>query len=182
MCKSKPCCCPITSTTVVRRPIYIAPTFIPLPILPGTIGPPGPPGLVGPIGPPGIPGPAGPPGVSGVNNACIAESNVSTTTNSHISVLMNSMTITPTAGIYAVWFNGDLDNSQGHSTIVTSIYSNNVLEPSSQRNYLHNNEFGSFSSMAIVNVNGAQSIEGRWKTDKGSATNYHRSLMIIKIS
>lgn len=179
-CKIK-CCCSQTFENSFTRSRFIP--FNNLFFISKNDGycPPGPMGLQGPPGPQGPIGVTGPQGNSGITTFLIAESENITTTTSSSDVLMNNMIIIPPIGIYAVWFSGELDNSQGNSTMITSIYSGSISVLSSQRTNLHNSDIGSFSCMALVNVNGVQAIEGRWRTDKGTAINFHRSLLIIQM-
>lgn len=196
-CKKIKCCCPKISNRSSKVPRQFVPDNHDLLLslisggdgyrhcATGPMGPPGDPGSLGPMGvpgpmgPPGLQGPPGPPGTYYPTTFLIKESDHSTTTTSSSDVLMNNMTVNPAAGTYAIWFSGELDNSQGNATMVASIYKGNALVPSSQRIVLHNSDIGSFSCMAVVTVNGSETVEGRWRTDKGTATNFHRTLLLV---
>jgi hypothetical protein len=39
-----------------------------------------------------------------------------------------------------------------------------------------------FCCIAVVTVNGAQAIEGRWRASSGTSTMYNRTLMILKVA
>jgi hypothetical protein len=116
----------------------------------------------------------------------IVESSAPTTTAAAGAGLMLGMSITPEAGTYCVWFEGDLFHSVNDATITTSIYSAAVLQPSSERLFRRGagqgNVSSSFACMARVMVNGAQAIEGRWRTSAATATNTHRQLLIMRVS
>lgn len=111
---------------------------------------------------------------------------VTTTTTSATDVLMASMTVTPAAGTYVVFFQGSLQHSANDQSIFTSIYSAGVQVAASEREFRRGSAQGniaaSFNGMAIVTVDGAQAIEGRWRTPAATATAFERQLMIIRIA
>ena len=110
----------------------------------------------------------------------VAEATGAITTSSGTDAAMTSMTITPAAGTYLVWFSGDISHSANGGTISTSIYVAASQQTNSIRNYARGNqtESISFACMAKVTVNGAQAITGQWSTSGATATNTHRQLMI----
>lgn len=114
----------------------------------------------------------------------LVESAVTTTTGSSIDVLMAGMTLMPAAGTYMVWFSGDLQHADNNQTITTTIYAAGVAQTASARTWRRGAGQGnvetSFSSVAKVVVNGAQTIEGQWRTPGGTATNDHRQLYIMR--
>jgi hypothetical protein len=123
---------------------------------------------------------------SQIGNIPLANNSVgvasSTTTTSVTDVLMNSMTLTPAAGTYMVWFSGDVQHSVGAIT-TCDIWSGGSLITTSQRSVNSgnaNNRIG-FNCMAVVTVNGSQAIEGKWRTASGTATNYYRGMQILKV-
>lgn len=108
-----------------------------------------------------------------------------TTTTSTTDVLTNAMTLTPPAGTYMVLFSGSVTNTAGSAQVSTSIYSGGVQVASSERVY-QNVIFGAdtdapFCCVAIVTVNGAQAIEGRWRVSGGTGTMFQRSLQIFEV-
>lgn len=108
-----------------------------------------------------------------------------TTTFSGVSdTLVAGMTITPVAGTYLVFFTGSVSNVANVTTIFTSIYSGGVQAPFSQRQWQRGNTFvaGAFCCMAVVVVNGVQAIEGRWRTNAGTASMYTRNLTLVRIA
>lgn len=116
-------------------------------------------------------------------------------TASQVDVLATGMTLTPPAGNYLVWFSGSaLITSEEVNTdeAYLSIYSGGVKVPSSEE------RFGAlpaspgivttqlnfpFNCMAVVTVDGAQAIEGRWRVnDDSTATMHQRNLTAMRIA
>ena len=100
--------------------------------------------------------------------------------------MVNAMTITtPPAGTYMVWFTGSVDHSSSNDDIFTSIYSGGVQVASSERQWHRGgnqaNVTSSFACVAIVTVDGAQSIVGEWRTSGATATMHERTLHIIEV-
>lgn len=106
-----------------------------------------------------------------------------TTFTSATDVLIASMTLTPAAGTYLVWFNGSLAHSSLVQSTFLSIWAAGAQVAASERQFdtLVLNESWSFTSMAIVTVDGAQAIEGRGRTTSGTATVHERGLFILQI-
>jgi hypothetical protein len=106
------------------------------------------------------------------------------TTSSGTDVLVDSMSITPDAGTYAVWFTGIGTNSTKGNGSIFSVYvggvredaSESVIEPGG------NDYKGSFRCTAVVFVDGAQAIEGRFKAGATTAKVYARTLLISKVA
>ncbi len=115
----------------------------------------------------------------------LIEDAVTTTTTSVTDVLMTSMTVTPAAGVYEIFFQGSVDHGSGGASIFTSIYLDGVQEASSEREFRRGGAQGdvaaSFNGMARVTVDGTQAIEGRWRTTAGTATAFERQLRIKRI-
>jgi hypothetical protein len=109
----------------------------------------------------------------------------STSTTSAAPVLVSAMTITPEAGTYLVTFQGSLEHDTNAAYIWPAIYAGGVLDASSSRGFRRGGAQGNvvtpFSTTAIVTVNGAQAIEGRWSTSTPNATCYERSLTIMRV-
>jgi hypothetical protein len=118
------------------------------------------------------------------NPSQIVSATADTTTVLAADTLMNLMTLTPVAGTYLVWFEGDIEHTAGGNTINTSIYSGGVASAGSERLWRRGNQniCQSFACMARVVVNGAQAIEGRWRTSSNTATCHRRQLLIQKTS
>lgn len=106
-----------------------------------------------------------------------------TTTTSATDVLMSGMTTTPAAGNYMVWFSGDVSNGTNNTDVYTSIYVGGTQVSGSERYYRRGNQTisNSFASMARVTVNGAQAIEGRWRTSGGTASCLNRQLYFMQV-
>ena len=106
-----------------------------------------------------------------------------TTTASTTDVLMASMTATPAAGTYMVWFSGDIKNNSNARTMTMSIYVNGALYTGSERANViaQSADIHNFICMTHVTVNGSQAIEGRWRTSAGTATNTNRQLYYMKV-
>jgi hypothetical protein len=112
-----------------------------------------------------------------------ATATATATTTSATDVLVDSMTITPAAGTYLVWFTGSLDNSTNYQNIYTSVYSGGTQVAASEVVNCAKWTAGdctSFVCMARVTVNGSQAIEGRWRTAGGTASMFQRTIMIAK--
>lgn len=112
-----------------------------------------------------------------------------TTTTSTTDVLINSMTITPVAGDYLVWFSTCVDHSAQSVAVVVSLYVGGSLIVDSVRAPVPRfNALGAQSlnpCVAIngkITANGAQAIEVRWKTASGTATAHQRNLMIVRVA
>lgn len=112
-----------------------------------------------------------------------------TTTTSSTDVLMASMTITPVAGTYLVWFSTTVDHSAQSVAVVVSIYVGGTLKTDSVRSPVPRfNGIGANSLSPCVNtngkvtVNGSQAIEIRWKVASGTGTAHQRTLDILRIA
>jgi hypothetical protein len=115
-----------------------------------------------------------------------ATATADTTTTSATDVLVNAMTLTPAAGTYTVFFTGSVDHSANNGDIDTSVYSGGVQVASSERTFGRGagqgNVTSSFCCVAIVTVNGAQAIEGQWRTSGATATMHERALTISEVA
>ena len=116
----------------------------------------------------------------GVAPALLAEATGTSTTTSATDVLMDSMTLTPPAGTYIVWFSGSVYGSTGSVTVSLSIYVDGAQEASSERFHV-GSDFASFCAMALVTVNGSKAMEGRWNTSSGTATTDDRTLILQEV-
>jgi hypothetical protein len=108
-----------------------------------------------------------------------------TTTTSATDVLVDSMSITPVAGIYLVRFSGSVDASNNYSNISMSIYAGGSQAAASELTCCAKWTAGdcqAFTCIARVEVNGSQAIEGRWRTDLGTATMHQRTMTIEKVA
>ena len=117
----------------------------------------------------------------------IADANTLTTTGALTPVLMNSMTLTPPAGTYLVWFNADVFSNRNNSEGAIEIQVGGVEQSNSMRSFTFNSSNGNavLSTQAKVTVNGAQAIEGRWYVVAGqnpTLSTTGRSLVILAVS
>jgi hypothetical protein len=108
------------------------------------------------------------------------------TTSSTSDVLATSMTITPSSGTYLVWFHGSSSHSSNGANVFESIYAGGSQVAASEVSSTQPSGGGSsrhypFACCCQVTVNGAQAIEGRWRTDAATASMYQRTLEILKI-
>lgn len=119
----------------------------------------------------------------------IATATATTTTTSTTYVLTNSMTLTPSAGTYMVWFSGSVTNGTNDVNIDMSIFAGGVQDAASERTCrtLQLSSFAidgqtiiPFCCVAEVTVNGSQDIEGRWKTSAGTSQMFERTLLIVR--
>jgi len=116
----------------------------------------------------------------------IVSADTLTTTLALTPVLLDSMTITPPAGTYLVWFNADVYSNKNNTTAAVLLYSGGTEVAISERTFTFNSSNGDamMSTQARVTVNGAQAIEGRWYVVAGSnptLTSLDRSLMIVAV-
>jgi hypothetical protein len=108
---------------------------------------------------------------------------VLTTTTSTSDVVMSGMTVIPEAGTYMVFFSGDLSHSANRGEIYVSLYASRYLVKGTTRYHLHPRWASySFCTFAVLSVNGAQPIEGRWRVVSGVGTNYSRQMILMRIS
>lgn len=114
-------------------------------------------------------------------------SNITTTSAS--DVLMTSMTITPVAGTYLVWFSTWLTQSTGNQTVTFSLYAGGVQTASTIRTTVpFCGALGAVnggichSTNGRVTVNGSQAIELRWHTSAGTATAHNGNLDILRVA
>jgi len=119
-------------------------------------------------------------------------STAGTTTTSGSDVLINSMTITPAAGTYAVFFNTTLSSNNTGATITVSLYSGGSqvtgTEVDCSPQFASGGLGGTVSidfpifTHCITTVNGSQAIEARWRRSAGTASASTRIMSIIKLS
>ena len=116
----------------------------------------------------------------------IVPATATTTTGSATDSLVDSMTVTPAAGIYLITFRGSVDHSINGSDITMSLYNdgsrNDASECFVRRGTSQGDVALSFCCEARFTVNGSQAIEGKWKTSGTTASMYARSLSYIKVS
>jgi hypothetical protein len=129
----------------------------------------------------GEPGPIIPPSQIIQNSQATATADA--TTSSVADVLATGMTLTPVPGTYMVWFNGSVENNTNAATTFMSIYSGGSQVAASEVRAVQQAAARAFpfGCIAIVTVNGAQAIEGRWRVSGNTSTMHQRTLMILKV-
>jgi hypothetical protein len=109
------------------------------------------------------------------------------TTTSTTDVLATSMTLTPEAGTYVVWFSGSAGNSTGTASVTPSIYSGGSQVTATERQIIGGGaQFAGaripFACIGVTTVNGSQAIEGRWRVSAGTGSMLHKTLLIVRIA
>lgn len=125
--------------------------------------------------------------ISGTSNQSVSATSTTTTTSATDS-LLNSMTLTPVAGIYFVFFDTSAQTTTGGNSIVFSIYSGGVQITNSSRTIQFPTAtlidsgypFHVGTQAQDVVVNGSQAITVEWHTSGGTATCLNRTLSILR--
>ncbi len=109
-----------------------------------------------------------------------------TTTTSASDVLVDSMTITPGAGDYHIWFSGSVESSATSYQYV-SLYVNGVQLGHTEREIrtessIPATSFPVAAHARVTGVGAGQAIEVRWRTTAGTATMHERTLVVHKIT
>lgn len=114
-----------------------------------------------------------------------------TTTTSTTDVLINSMTTTPVAGTYIVWFHTTLQSNTNNVNVFVSIYAGGVQAAGSEMDSTPQIQGGLTPSLNsnvpigtinTVTVNGSQAIEARWRVSAAAtATALSRTLQILRV-
>lgn len=114
----------------------------------------------------------------------VAEASGDITTTSTSDVLATSMTLTPAAGTYQVWFTTSVDNGSNNTRVFASIYAGGVQTAASERQFARATQAitGVLATSAKVTVNGSQAIEALWRVSAGTGTMHQRTLVIMKVT
>lgn len=113
-----------------------------------------------------------------------------TTTSSTSDVLMNSMTVTPAAGTYFIWFSTTVTCPSLAATVTATLYVGGSAVTHTERHFqvsitgvlgLGGTSDGVLAFQDVAAVNGSQAIEVRWRTSTGTATAFQRSLHILRL-
>lgn len=106
------------------------------------------------------------------------------TTTSGSDALISGMTLTPEAGTYLLFFDGEFTNTSNNSNVIFSIYVGGVQAPDSEREV--GIRFANFRYSGVVNarvtVDGSQTIQVQWRRTSGTAQVRGRSLMLLRVS
>lgn len=105
------------------------------------------------------------------------------TTTSTTDVVITGFSVTPQAGTYGIWFNGEATLSTTPKTHWWSIYVGGVQISDSERSQdtAHSTQTMSDSTMTIFQVNGSQAIDVRVRTQNGTLEIDNRSLLLIRL-
>ena len=127
-------------------------------------------------------GPAGPSGVTPSVTVVTAGTSTSTiTTTSTSDVLVTGMTVTPVAGTYLCFFTSAMEAQTNGNLHWASIWSGGSQISGSEITNA-NDRASPFCCVGTTVVNGAQTIEGRWRIASGTATmTGRRTLQLVKI-
>lgn len=112
-----------------------------------------------------------------------------TTTTSATYVLMDSMTTTPVAGTYMVWFSTTVEHSNQSVPVNVALHVGGTIiqhterSPVTRPNAVGANACASCVPInAKVAVNGSQAIEVRWnRATAGTATARERTMNILRV-
>jgi hypothetical protein len=119
-----------------------------------------------------------------------ASATADTTTTSLTDVPVDSMTITPGAGDFLVWFSGSVENTRPVSGTnyypFVSIYVGGVQVQHTERmitseESIYNSSFPVATHARITGVTAGQAIDIRWRTTGGTATMHERTLVVFPI-
>lgn len=135
-------------------------------------------------------GVAGNPTIAQANVFAEASATSNVTTTSATFAVLGSMTLTPVAGTYQVWFATSIDSNsvgadiscalyldttqQAATLIVTDVFDGGALSALTARSAV--------TIVKQVTVNGSQAINVRWATGGGTATCGPRVLNIMRLA
>lgn len=109
------------------------------------------------------------------------------TTTSAADVLMTSMSLTPGAGNYMVWFSTSVDHDSSNESIFASLYVNGVQVADTEREFKRggaaaDNKGSLAFNKYITGVLAGQVVEVRWRTPAATASAYQRTLTLLKVA
>ncbi len=127
--------------------------------------------------------------VTKVNAADVTQATATTlaTETSVTDTLINSMTLTPGAGDYLIWFSGSNANTAAPSKNHVSLYVNGSQVTHTEREIdqeesLGNTFFPVASHARVLAVGATDAIEARWRVSAGTANMNARTLTVYKIN
>lgn len=111
------------------------------------------------------------------------------TTTSGTDAVLTSMTITPGAGTYMVWFSSSITSNNAGAAISYSYYVNavqkaatlNKISPFDGGTLSATTARGAVSLVSLITVTAGQAIDVRWSTSGGTATCGPRTLAYLRI-
>jgi hypothetical protein len=120
---------------------------------------------------------------SGIINYTISSATTYTLSSGTAYATITGMSVTPVSGTYAAWYSGSLSISANNTTVSTAIFIGGSVWTDSIRDV--KSSVSTFvtihSTMAIIAVNGSQTVDVRISRNNGSATVTGRSLILIRI-
>jgi len=104
-------------------------------------------------------------------------------TTSATDVLITGFTVTPQAGTYAVWFNGEVIIGSNNTDMFCTVYNGGVAITDSQRSAqgVGSNWNGTISTMTTSQFNGTNACDVRVRRTGGNLTINQRSLILIRL-
>ena len=116
-----------------------------------------------------------------------ASATADTTTGSASDVVANSMTLTPGAGDYHVWFSSSVESDGSNDSQFVSIYVNGVQLAHTEREIyteesIPDTSFPVATHARVTGVLAGQAIDVRWRTTGGTATMHERTLLVSQIN
>jgi hypothetical protein len=106
------------------------------------------------------------------------------TTTSTSDVVVTSMSITPGAGSYIVYFSTSIRQSNNGDSVFLSVYANGVQVTNSQRQYTRAG--GATQDVAMImaksTVAAGQAIDIRWRVNSNTGTLGNRALVLLKVA
>jgi hypothetical protein len=113
-----------------------------------------------------------------------AASNTNATTTSTTDVAMTTMTVTPTAGTWAITFTGTANSSTTGAQITTNVYLGGVVVANTTRASVSvaASADTTLSNGGVLTCNGSQSVAVFWKTSAGTGTVKNRNLTALRVA
>lgn len=118
----------------------------------------------------------------------IANSSVTATAGTGADTLMTGMTLSPNPGVYAAFFNTDVNVPASGTAIQASFYVGGVMTTFSQRKIVPGDggllpgaARAILSLQDIVTVTSGQAVEVRWSASAGTNTSALRSMILLKV-
>lgn len=127
---------------------------------------------------------AGVKSLDGVTPSFVAASSSISTSSSTFSNV-DSMSITPPAGTYLVWFTIDINASGNNNSGEIGLAVAGSDHTNSSRRFKRGGSGKEYrtgmSTMARLTVNGSQAITGRWRATSGTVNGFRRRLQTLKV-
>lgn len=119
-----------------------------------------------------------------------ASATTTTTTSTNADAVMDSMTFTPRAGTYLLWFSTDLSSATSGAVVTISFYAGGSQIAASQRKVMPyaggtltaGSQRIMVSTNSVATVNGSQAIEIHWSTSSGTITAANRAMQYLRVN